>query len=270
MVAFQHLRAAIFDWAGTVIDHGSLAPVGAFVKAFGEFGVTIAIEEARGPMGMAKRPHIAALMALPRIAQSWKASRGRLPDERDIDAVFEVFLPMNIAAAKDHSRLIAGTAETVARLREGGLKIGTTTGYTHEIMDGILPLAAAQGFAPDSVVCTGDTPAGRPSPFMVFRSLMDMGVWPASHAIKVDDTEVGIAEGLNAGAWTVGVVMSGNVLGLSEAETSRLPAAELAGRRESGYARMRIAGAHYVIDSIADLLPVAAEIEGRLQRGERP
>ena len=68
MIAFQHLRAAIFDWAGTVIDHGSLAPMGAFVKAFGEFGVTIAIEEARGPMGMAKRPHIAALMALPRIA----------------------------------------------------------------------------------------------------------------------------------------------------------------------------------------------------------
>src|SRR3954453_6904392 len=104
MVAFQHLRAAIFDWAGTVIDHGSLAPMGAFVKAFGEFGVTIAIEEARGPMGMAKRRHIAALMALPRMPQPGKASRGRLPDERDIDAVFEVFLPMNIAAAKDHSR----------------------------------------------------------------------------------------------------------------------------------------------------------------------
>jgi phosphonoacetaldehyde hydrolase len=266
---FRHLRAAIFDWAGTVIDHGSLAPMGAFVKAFGEFGVEISIEEARGPMGMAKRPHIAALMALPRVAQAWKASRGRLPDERDIDAVFEIFLPMNIAAAKEHSRLIAGTAETVARLKEGGLKIGSTTGYTHEIMDAIRPLAAEQGFSPDSVVCTGDTPAGRPSPFMVYRSLMDMGVWPASTAIKVDDTEIGIAEGLNAGAWTVGVVMSGNVFGLSEAETSRLQPAELAGRRERGYARMRSAGAHYVIDSIAELLPVAAAIEGRLERGER-
>ncbi len=221
-------------------------------------------------MGMAKRPHIAALMALPRIAEAWQARHGRLPDDRDIDAVFETFLPMNIAAAKDHSRLIDGTAETVSKLREGGLKIGTTTGYTHDIMDAILPLAAEQGFSPDSIVCTGDTPGGRPSPFMIYRSLMDMGVWPAAACFKVDDTEVGIAEGLNAGAWTVGVAMSGNVFGLSMADTGRLPAAELASRRDSGHARLRVAGAHYVIDSVADLLPVAVDIEGRLQRGERP
>ena len=119
-------------------------------------------------------------------------------------------------------------------------------------------------------MCTGDTPAGRPSPFMIYRSLMDMGVWPAAACFKVDDTEVGIAEGLNAGAWTVGVAMSGNVFGLSMADTGRLPAAELASRRDGGHARLRVAGAHYVIDSVADLLPVAVDIEGRLQRGERP
>jgi phosphonoacetaldehyde hydrolase len=270
LIKFNHLRAAIFDWAGTVIDHGSLAPMGAFVKAFAQFGVDISIDEARGPMGMAKRPHIAALMALPRIAEAWKASHGRLPEDRDIDAVFDVFLPMNIAAATEHAMLIAGTVETVSKLREGGLKIGTTTGYTHDIMDAILPLAAEQGFMPDSVVCTGDTPAGRPSPFMIYRSLMDMGVWPAAACVKIDDTEVGIAEGLNAGAWTVGVVLSGNVFGLSVSDTARLSPAELASRRESGNARLRGAGAHYVIDSVADLLPVVADIEGRLQRGERP
>src|SRR5262249_14757408 len=72
MIKFTHLRAAIFDWAGTVVDHGSLAPMGAFVNAFAEFDVDISIDEARGPMGMAKRPHIATLMALPRIAEAWK------------------------------------------------------------------------------------------------------------------------------------------------------------------------------------------------------
>jgi phosphonoacetaldehyde hydrolase len=219
---------------------------------------------------MAKRPHIAALMALPRVAEAWKKRHGRLPDDRDIDAVFEIFLPMNIAAVKDHSQLIAGTAETVSRLREGGLKIGTTTGYTHDIMDVILPLAAAQGFSPDSIVCTGDTPVGRPSPFMIYRSLMDMGVWPASVCVKVDDTEVGIAEGLNAGAWTVGVAMSGNVFGLTVVDTERLSPEELASKREGGHARLRAAGAHYVIDSVADLLAATVDIEGRLRRGERP
>ena len=52
------LKAAVFDWAGTVIDHGSLAPMGVFVKTFAGFGVAITIAEARGPMGMAKRDHI--------------------------------------------------------------------------------------------------------------------------------------------------------------------------------------------------------------------
>ena len=61
----KHVKAVIFDWAGTVVDYGSLAPMGAFVETFAEFGVAISIDEARGPMGMAKRPHIAALVSSP-------------------------------------------------------------------------------------------------------------------------------------------------------------------------------------------------------------
>src|SRR6478735_6498595 len=83
----DRIKAVIFDWAGTVIDYGSLAPMGAFVETFGEFGVQISIDEARGPMGMAKRPHIAAIMALPRVAETWSKRHGRAPAEADIDAV---------------------------------------------------------------------------------------------------------------------------------------------------------------------------------------
>jgi len=72
----KHVKAVIFDWAGTVVDYGSLAPMGAFVETFEQFGVSITIDEARGPMGMAKRPHIAALMALPRVAQAWADKYG--------------------------------------------------------------------------------------------------------------------------------------------------------------------------------------------------
>ena len=67
-----------------------------------------------------------------------------------------------------------------------------------------MPVAAAQGYAPDCLVCTGDTPDGRPTPFMLYRAFLDLAVWPAWACVKVDDTEVGIAEGLNGGCWTVG------------------------------------------------------------------
>jgi phosphonoacetaldehyde hydrolase len=266
----KHVKAVIFDWAGTVVDHGSLAPMGAFVETFAEFGVKISVDEARGPMGMAKRPHIAALMALPRVATAWTERHGRPPTEADIDAVYTAFVPRNIAVAARHAALIPGVADVVAELRRAQVKIGSTTGYTREIMAEILPVAAAQGFAPDSIVCTGETPDGRPTPYMLYKSFLDLAIWPAWDAIKVDDTEVGIREGINAGSWTVGVAVSGNLFGLSEVEAASLPAADFARRRSQAAKKLEGAGAHYVIDSVADLMPVARAIEARRARGERP
>lgn len=266
----KYVKAVIFDWAGTVVDYGSRAPMGAFVETFEQFGVPITIDEARGPMGMAKRPHIAALMALPRVAKAWEARHGHAPGEADIDAVYDVFVPKNIAVAAQYSDVIPGVAAVTAALREQGVRIGSTTGYTREIMEKIIPGATEQGFTADSLVCTGDTPEGRPSPYMIYKTLPQLGVWRARDVIKVDDTEVGIEEGINAGTWTVGVAVSGNAFGMTEAEVRALAPEEFTRRREAAIARLRAAGAHYVIDSVADLLPVVSEIEGRLARGERP
>jgi len=264
------LQAVVFDWAGTMIDHGSQAPMGVFVKAFAQFGVEITVDEARGPMGMAKRDHIKTLLNQPRIAAAWKAARGHAPGEADIDAVYEVFIPMNVAVVTDYATLIEGVPDLVKRLRQRGLKIGSTTGYIREIMAPVLPLAAKQGYAPDNLVCAGDLAEGRPTPMMMYRTFLDLGVWPASAVVKVDDTEVGIEEGLNAGCWTVGVAMTGNVFGLNPAETEALDSATYHQMRDAAYARLTRSGAHYVIDSVADLDPVLDEINGALRRGERP
>ena len=151
------------------------------------------------------------------------------------------------------------------------LKIGSTTGYTRDIMAEILPVAAAQGFAPDSLVCTGDTPDGRPTPFMLYGPCSISASGRPGPAVKVDDTEVGIAEGLNGGCWTVGVAVSGNVFGLSLADTQGASAGRVRAHAARGpCSGCTAAGAHYVIDSVADLLPVVDLIEGRLARGERP
>ena len=264
------IKAVIFDWAGTLVDYGSRAPMGAFVETFAEFGVVLTIEEARGPMGMAKRPHIAALCALPRVRAAWAVRYGTAPGAADIDALYEVFVPKNIAVAAAYADAIPGAAETLAALKARGIKIGSSTGYVREIMAKILPRAKEQGIWPDSLVCTGDTPEGRPSPLMFWRGLIEMNVWPASLAVKVDDTIVGVEEGINAGAWSVGVAVSGNCFGASLEEVRAMPAPEFTRRREAAYAALRGAGAHYVVDSMAELLPVIGEIEERLARGERP
>jgi phosphonoacetaldehyde hydrolase len=270
MMSDNKLKAVILDWAGTVIDHGSRAPMGVFVRSFAEFGVDLTVEEARGPMGMAKRDHIAAVMRIPRIEKDWKERHGHKPTEADIDKVYDVFVPMNVAVVTDYATMIDGAVDTLRKLRERGLKIGSTTGYTREIMAPVLPLAAAAGYSPDSLVCAGDLAWGRPTPMMLYRTFLELGVWPAWSAVKVDDTEVGIEEGLNAGCWTVGVALTGNVFGLSKEETNALAPDELMQRSDDAYGRLTRSGAHYVIDSVADIIPVIDEIEGALARGERP
>lgn len=264
------LKAVVFDWAGTTIDHGSRAPMGAFVEVFAQFGVEISIAEARGPMGMAKWDHIRTLGRHPRIAAAWRTAHGRDFTDADADAIHDVFVPLNARVVVDHATLIPGVADMVAGLRARGLRIGSTTGYTREIMAPLLPLAAAQGYAPDNLVCAGDLPRARPSAMMMYRCFLDLDVDPAASVVKVDDTAPGIAEGVAAGCWTVGVTLTGNECGLSLEELAARPPAEVAALRDAAAWKLRAAGAHCILDSAALLLPVLEDISARLARGERP
>jgi phosphonoacetaldehyde hydrolase len=265
------IQAVILDWAGTVVDHGSRAPMGAFVRAFATFGVDISIADARGPMGMAKRDHIRAVTRTPAVAAAWQARHGSAPTEADVDAIFAVFEPMNAAAVLDHADFIPGALDAVAALRARGVRIGSTTGYTRPIMDRLLPVAAAAaGYVPEVVVCAGDLPEGRPSPLMMWYAMAKMGVWPAVCVAKVDDTPVGIGEGVAAGTWTVGVALTGNIAGLSARQLAALDAAERQRLRERAAADLSDAGADLVIDSVADLPRAIEALNARLAAGQRP
>ncbi|MBV9251382.1 MAG: phosphonoacetaldehyde hydrolase [Acetobacteraceae bacterium] len=255
------IKAVILDWAGTVVDHGSRAPMGAFVRAFAQFGLTISIEDARGPMGMAKWDHIRAVGHAPAVAAAWRTHHGRDFDEGDVDAIFRVFEPMNIAAVRDHADIIPGAIEAINALRARGIRIGSTTGYTRGIMDVLEPIAAERGYAPEITVCAGDLPAGRPSPLMMWYAMAKLGLWPASDVVKVDDTAPGIAEGVAAGTRTIGVALTGNAVGLSAEELAAVPQRERAVLRAKATAELTKAGADMVIDSIATLPEAVAQIE---------
>ena len=264
------IKAIILDWAGTVVDHGSRAPMGAFVRAFAEFGVAIEVADARGPMGMAKWDHIHAVGTTPRVAAAWRTRHGRDFTDADADAIFAVFEPMNVASVVDHAGFIPGALDALAALQARGIRFGSTTGYTRPIMQRLLPVAAGGGYEPEVVVCAGDLPAGRPSPLMMWYAMARMGVWPADRVVKVDDTPVGIGEGVAAGTWTVGIALTGNIAGLSEAELAALPDPERAALRARAGAEMALAGADLTIDGIADLPTAGAEIERRMAEGRRP
>jgi phosphonoacetaldehyde hydrolase len=264
------LRAVVLDWAGTMLDHGCLAPSGVFRRAFADKGVEITEEEARGPMGLPKWQHIKAVGSLPRVAEAWQRKYGAPFSDSDVDRLHALFLPLTIEAVRERAELVPGAAQTLAALRARGLKIGSTTGYDRQTMEALLPLAEAQGYRPDCVVAAGDLPQGRPSPLMMFQCFIALEVWPAAAVVKIDDTPPGIAEGLQAGCWTVGVSVTGSLMGLSADALAALPAAELTARRAAAEATLKRAGAHYVIDGVQDLPALLEQIEARLAAGESP
>lgn len=253
-------KAVVFDWAGTMVDFGSFAPMGVFVKAFAEFGIEASIEQARAPMGMPKWDHIRAMMDMPAISDQWRACHGTPPTDADVEQIYKVFVPMNAEVAADYAQLVPGGREAVDALREMGLKIGSTTGYTRSIMERVLPVAAAQGYEPDNLVCADDLPEGRPGPLGMYKCFVDLAVAPAQAVIKVDDTAPGIQEGVSAGCLTVGVALSGNAVGKTPEELAGLPEAEIDTLRDGASQLLRAAGADYVIDSVADLPALVANL----------
>src|SRR5215470_16916203 len=118
----SRFKAAVFDWAGTMIDFGSFAPMGVFVKTFKRFGLDVTVAEARGPMGLPKWDHIRAMLDQPRIAKAWAKVHGTAPSDRDADEIYKVFVPMNEEVVADYAALVPGALDAVKALRAKGLK----------------------------------------------------------------------------------------------------------------------------------------------------
>ncbi len=264
------LKAVLLDWAGTTLDYGCMAPAVVFIEVYRRKGVNITIDQAREPMGAHKRVHIQQIGKNPAVAAQWKEVHGKVITEEDIDALFAEFIPLQLACLADYADLIPGTLEAIADFRSHGLKVGSTTGYTKEMMVLLQEEAKKRGYVPDSTVCATDVPAGRPHPWMCLKNAFDLGIYPMEAFVKVGDTLPDIAEGLNAGMWTIGLVKTGNEIGLQEKDVLALDPDVYEYKANRAYTRMAQAGAHYVVDSIADVPPLLEEINERLQCGDRP
>jgi phosphonoacetaldehyde hydrolase len=257
----KKLQAVILDWAGTAVDFGSLAPVRTLQRVFEEFDLPVTEQEARRDMGLAKREHIRAILASPEIAERWIRKFNRPAGGSDVETLYQRFIPLQFACLAEYAAVIPGVKEAVERLRERRLAVGTTTGYTRPMLDLLIEKAGMQGYRPDANLCPDDVGMGRPHPYMIYENAVRLQVSPLASIVKVGDTPADIQEGLNAGVWSVGVALTGNMIGLSEDGFRNLTQVEREQRRQHAVGELTAAGAHYVIDSVAELDSVLDDVE---------
>jgi beta-phosphoglucomutase-like phosphatase (HAD superfamily) len=175
-VRADRVQAVVFDWAGTTVDFGSVAPARTLQRLFADCSITLTEPETRRDMGLPKKEHIRAILALPRICDAWKDPRGRAPNDSDVDELYAQFIPMQLSCLAEHSAII------------------------------------------------------------------------------------------HAGCWSVGVAGTGNGIGLSFAQFQQLSSSERETRLADARAELRHAGAHYLIDSVRDVLSVLDNINACLQQ----
>jgi phosphonoacetaldehyde hydrolase len=264
------LQLVVLDWAGTAVDFGSVAPILALEHVFAAHGIPVPRPQLRLAMGLAKKDHIREILALPTVAEEWQAKFGQASTECDVETLYAAFTPRMIEEIEPSATLIPGIAEFAAALRARHIKLGATTGYTRPMMETLARSAAAHGYAPDLSLCPDDVPGGRPNPWMCFKIAIQLKITSLSAAVKIGDTPSDIAEGLNAGMWTIGVTSTGNGVGLTQAEYDALTPAEQTEATNQAEAELFEAGAHYVIDSAANALPILDEIEAAIAAGNRP
>lgn len=258
----KKIKAVIFDWAGTTVDYGCFAPVEAFIEAFKKYGITPTVEEVRKPMGMAKKDHVRTMLQMERISEAWEKVHNRVFTEDDVEEIYQESEKLILTILTDYSAPKPSVIESIAKLRERGIKIGSTTGYNDEMMGIVVPKAAEQGYRPDEWISPDATnKMGRPYPYMIFENMKRLGVLSVDNVIKVGDTIADIVEGKNAGVISVGIIEGSSLMALSEEEFNGLS------EEEKEYARKKVKaiylenGADYVIDNMSQLSELITTIE---------
>lgn len=251
----SNIKAVIFDWAGTTVDYGCFAPVQTFIEVFKAYGMNPTMEETRKPMGMLKIDHIRTMLNMESLREQFKKQHGRDFNEDDVHVMHDRFSDMILKVLDRHSDVKPYVIETVNKLREMGIKIGSTTGYTDKMMAIVTNIAKEQGYEPDAWFSPDSTfGKGRPYPYMIYKNMQELEIGSVKEVIKVGDTVSDIKEGKNAAIISVGIIEGSSEMGLTKDEYDSLSEEEKNKEIKRVTDIYNKAGADYVIKDIRGVI----------------
>lgn len=264
------ISLVVFDLAGTVVDFGSRAPAGAFCELFRRHGILVSEDEVRIPMGMHKRDHITEMLGMASIASQWRKKHRREWSSVDVDSLFEEFIPLQLEALPRFADAISDAATTIDTLRTMGIKVAATTGYNRPMTTLLTDILAKQEIGFDFTCCAAEVAAGRPRPWMIYHCMEALDIFPPGSVVNIGDTLSDIRAGANAGVWSAGVTVTGNMFGMSKEQLDATPAGKIATMHKTALETMYGAGADLVMESVAGLPKMIETVEDNLMEGVLP
>jgi len=261
--ASSGIKLVVFNWTGTLLDHGSLAPVQAVQAVFSGAGLHISKAQIRGLIGLSRRDLITNLLRAPSVLRSFESVRGRAPTSADIDALCAAFVPAQLAAIHRHHLLIDGAAAAVATLRDIHIAVATISRHSRPVAELVRDYARRQGLEADFNICIDDVPPGGPAPSMIGACMQALQVSRPREVLVVGDTPLDILCAREAGCLNVGVAGTGNEVGHSRLEWQQLTLSARNAALENAHHRLRDAGADFVIDTLYELPLVIRRIAER-------
>ena len=189
-----------------------------------------------------------------RISDEWQHIYKRPSNDEDVRTLYAQFEQQLFVSLAEYTTPIPHVLDTITTLRERGIKIGFTTGYTKEMMDIVVPNAHAKGYAPDYLVTPDDVKnQGRPYPYMIFENMRALGLSSVKEIVKVGDTASDIREAQNADVYAIGVLIGSSEMGLSEQQFNALTVAEQTAAIANTKKKFEALGADATIETLAEL-----------------
>jgi phosphonoacetaldehyde hydrolase len=256
----NEIKLVIFDLAGTLVDYGCFAPVDAYIELFRRHGVEIGSYFVRKFMGLNKKEHLQCLAALPEVQTSWLKNYGVKISEFDLNTLYHEFLKILTDQMPLYSHLIDGAQEAIENIKSQQVKIAVTSGYPRFVVNIIAAELKKQGIIPDAIVSSSDVNLGRPAPEMIFECMKITNTQDFNQVINFGDTVHDVKSAVNAGVWSVGVLESGNLLGMAKDHKQLMSKSEWEFRREKARLKLVENGAHFVISAITDAWKIFQQI----------
>jgi phosphonoacetaldehyde hydrolase len=198
-----HPKLIVFDLEGVLVDPQNRAITAALLETFARQRLMLTTAQVGSVAGLVNYEQVRTLLEMPAVGDQFQFVHGRRWNEADaMELAHDLAAQQRIAVGR-HCEVAAEAASCVADLKTRGLAIGTVSNYPREIAELLWDALGIEGIAIDASVCVDDVSSGRPAPWMIFRLMQELDVFPPAAVVKVGASPLSSEEAANAGCRSI-------------------------------------------------------------------